>query len=574
MLLKERPINHTVYQSLSHYPQWLASILSRRFDDANKAHDALTASLSKLPSPFALPDMKQAAEIVVEAIIRNKFIQCIVDYDTDGISSGAVLYEGLRNLGANINVFVTNRHEDGYGFSAGACTKLLAFQHLPDVLITADLGSSDGLQIERLQKEARLRGHDIKVIVTDHHHISDTTPPKTADAFINPHRKDVAHDYHVPICGAVVAWNLVAAVNNIHKTNNLTHFDVKTLLDIGAVATVGDMVDLSHPVNRIIVKYGLSRMNNPETSRLAWNYLRSFLQTGADFDTETIGFQISPRINALSRMGDDGSTALQWLTADNEQTCLHAWSVMTATNEDRKAEQQICEELALEQASIQVNEGRFVIVCYVPEANHGVVGLAAGRIATTFGKPAIVLADAHAGGLTGSARSIPGFDIRSVIDEAQNRTGVLTKFGGHAAAAGLSMHQTDLERFHDVLDTIVVDFMNGVSPQPTLVHDGDLPGELLDLHGLNQLLSVAPFGQGFPSPTFKVQATVSSVRLMGGDKQHARFLLDIDGFQVTAVWFNFDYPVMDGDMYTFVVSVTDNIWNGKRSLQLMVQGIE
>jgi len=571
MKLIERPINILVHEHLmaQSMPSWKAALLARRLNNTAEADKLLEAALSKLTNPNQLPDMTKAVDLLAQAITQQKRIVCVVDYDTDGISSGAILQEGLSALGANVMVMVTNRHEDGYGFSAGACNKLLALTPLPDLLITADLGSSDGVQIERLQTESAACNHQIQVIVTDHHHISATTPPKTADAFINPHRTDVEHGYHHPICGAMVAWNLVAALRGFLKAE----YDARQLLDLAAIATVGDMVNLSDPINRAVVKQGLSLINRRQ--RPAWQLLAEQLSTEAPMREDTIGFQISPRINALSRMGDDGHTALKWLTTHDMRVAQQSWVIMNQNNDDRKDEQALCENLALEQAQQQVTANRFIIICHVPEASHGVVGLAAGRIAMTTGRPAIVFSDTDKGQLTGSARSILGYDIRDLLERTQTLTGLMSKYGGHAAAAGLTLNNhNDLTSFAEALNQLIeIDFA-GQHPEAQIYHDGELPIELLKPNGLRQLDSLSPFGQGFAQPSFVIQAPVNSSKTMGKNGQHLRLSLSVNNEALEAVWFNAPKIPRIGDNHRFVVTLGENHFRGKVTLQAMILACE
>ncbi len=563
----ERTINQDVQQHLKTkaIPDWIGALLARRVHSIKEADALINASLSSLSNPNDLPDMAQAIDLLTQAVNNNKHILCVVDYDTDGICSGAILQEGIRALGGKVEILVTNRHEDGYGFSLGACNKVLAMTPLPDLLITADLGSSDGIQVERLQAQCLAQNHSITVIITDHHHISATTPPKTADAFINPHRTDTSHNYDHPICGAMVAWNLVAALRSQLKPN----YDVRQLLDLAAIATVGDMVTLSNPINRAVVKYGLLLINRLQ--RPAWQLLVEQLGKDTIVREDTIGFQISPRINALSRMGDDGHTALTWLTTYDMHLAQQSWIIMNQNNDDRKDEQALCESLALEQAQAQLKNNQFIIVAYVPEANHGVVGLAAGRIAMNTGRPAIVFSNTDKGQLTGSARSILGYDIRDLLERTQTLTELISKYGGHVAAAGLTLNTyADLSPFIQAINQIAkIDFAQK-APEPTVYHDGELPIELTKLQGLAALNHISPFGQGFAQPCFMLVSPIHSARIMGKSGQHVKLSIEAHHTIIEAVWFNPTRMPNEGEIHRFIVSLGENNFRGKTSLQAMV----
>ncbi len=576
----ERPLNRAIFdyvQSVHQQPAYIADLLARRFADSAMVDQVLSAALSRLPHPEGLPEMVDAADIIYQAIIHQRQILCVVDYDADGICSGAVLQEGLSAMGAQVSVMVTNRHEDGYGFTKGACDKVLARSPLPDLVITADLGSSDGEFLAQLQQNCASLGHHLLLIVTDHHHISQTHPPTTADAFINPLRSDIAHDYPHPVCGAMVAWNLMVALRALWRQQQPDHpaaqFDVRQLLDLVAIATIGDMVNLSSPINRAVVKYGLQLI--AQAHRPAWQLLHDQLSINAQVREDVIGYQISPRINALSRMGDDGHTALTWLTTQDMRECQRNWAVMNQNNDDRKDEQALCEGLALEQAKQQVMQDRFMLICHVPQASHGVVGLAAGKITLTFGKPAIVFSDSRHGQLTGSARSIPGYDIRDMIERAQALTdGRIVKFGGHAAAAGLTLsHPDDLLILHQVMEVLVREDFAHIAPQPQLFYDGDLPLDLLQRDALARLLNTGPFGQGFAQPCYRLITKVIASQPMGKLGTHVRFLLQAEHHTLEAIWFNAKFVPSAGERCEFIVMMTENHFRGETRIQANVQAV-
>lgn len=553
----ERPLLNTVFDDGS----VLSNLAQRRPMQALNSF-----SLSEL-NPFDLPDMNVAVDILLHAKDQRSVVVCVVDYDADGICSGSILSEGLSRLGINVGVLITDRHEDGYGFSSGACDKLLSLEALPDVIITADLGSSDGIQIKRFQDEALKRGKQIPVIVTDHHHISKLTPPATADAFINPGRSDVFHVFDHPICGAAVAWLLIDALSR----STPSHLDPYTLLDLVAVATVGDMVSLANPVNRMLVREGFALIN--QAKRPVWRGLLDALNKN-EIREDDIAFQIVPRINALSRMGDDGQNALTWLTSEDQFACMAAYENMDINNEERKDEQSKCQSLALSQAKLQASAGLYVCVCYVPEFTHGVVGLAASHVVKETGLPAIVISVKDNGDLTGSARSIPGFDLRLAIERAQDETGLLTKFGGHAMAAGLSMKSvTDIAPFHAALNSIAAGMLNRAQPEPTFFHDGDLPEDVKCVDGVERLRSLSPFGQDYPAPAYLLKGLVTGVKLMGKEFQHAKLTLS-DG--VGVMWFNHNGQANDVATRIIDVVVTPSIneWNGKKSVQFIAQAVK
>lgn len=562
--------NNSVSDSLTAYPypDFVKNVIASRLDSAKEVLEGVL-SANEIPDALEedLPDIKIASSIVRKAIENKKNILCVVDYDADGICSGSILKEGLLALDADVQIFVTNRYEDGYGFSKGVVEKIIEkpLTEWPDLIITADLGSSDGAQIKAIQKEYASFGKKLEFIVTDHHHISETTPPSTADAFVNYTRKDVFHCFDNLVCGAGVAWFLVRAV----AKSMYSFYDAFDLIDLVAVATVGDMVSLKDPINRAFVKQGLVMMNN-NPDRLAWQLILEE-NKGNRIDEGTLGFKIVPKINALSRMGDDESTALTWLTSKDPYTAKAAYINMSINNEERKEEQVNCQNLALEQAMVQQKEGVFICVCYTPEYSHGVVGLAASHVVKHTGLPAIVFSKTEKGFITGSCRSIPGFDIRDALAKTQDDCGLLAKFGGHTMAAGLSLDsEDDILLFSETINNIAKSVFDNQQPEPMYYYDGELSNELQTTVAYKQLNFLAPYGQLFERPLFHYEGIVSETSLMGADNQHGKFKMD-NGFEF--VWFNHNDEINDliGKKIETVSTLSLNSFRGKEKIQNLLE---
>jgi single-stranded-DNA-specific exonuclease len=247
---------------------------------------------------------------------------------------------------------------------------------------------------------------------------------------------------------------------------------------------------------------------------------------------------------------------------------------MSQNNEERKEEQALCESLALQQAEQQIQQQRFILVAYVPEASHGVVGLAAGRLAQRFGRPAIVFSHCDKGQLTGSARSIPGYDIRALLEQVQQATDAIRKYGGHAAAAGLSIAPENLAQLTAALETQIRADFNEQAPEPCLHHDGHLPTELCSLEGVQQLKQLSPFGQGLPAPSFMLDTLVLNHSSMGKTGQHKRLTLQtLTNSTLEAVWFNANQSLTLNSQqgYRCVLHLSINHFRGQAKLQAMIQ---
>jgi single-stranded-DNA-specific exonuclease len=423
----------------------VSDVVARVLSGRSLAPDAdlkafLEARLSSLDSPDTLADIERAAKRIARAIMGGETIAQCVDYDSDGTSSGATIWRAIVEIFGHprekLLSFVGHRLEEGYGLTEPVANRILAARPRPTLLITADQGSSDEVQI------ARLRAAGIVTVVSDHHSLPIAGPPASAYAVINPQRADCAYPDDA-IAGGMVAWLLMCVVRReliaagwlpTSSTNPLVE-----LLDGVAIATTADCVHMASLNNRAVVRAGLSLMNT--RTRACWAGMKPLLKTEV-FRAETIAFGIAPRIHARSRLADS-MLGLEFLLADDVREAARLAHVLDEHNQARKLIEREMLEMAIAEAESRVASGRSGLSLLLADGHAGVVGLSSSRIVERFGRPTFVFAPVanDATLITGSGRSIDEVHLRNALQWMADRRPHLfespgTKMGGHRAAAG------------------------------------------------------------------------------------------------------------------------------------------
>ena len=562
MKIKQREINQAVYNDCltQGYSEPIARILAGRLTTFDKR--ILTMRNDSILPGITMADCPKAAERIVKAIKDQENIGVFTDYDVDGCTAMAVLYRSLKCIFGvqkeRLKPIYGNRKNDGYGITEKIVDKILS-QDI-DVLITADAGSSDQDRIARLSEAG------IDVIVTDHHLFPVEGLPSSAFAVINPQREDCPYDTR--IAGVGVAWLLMTAVSQVLECSPEQKKELFQLLDFVALGTVADMVGLDSPINRVIVHRGLEFMNTH--SRDCW---RQFLN-GQILDTGFLGFQAGPRINAVSRMTGVPSAAMAFLTSEDPAQVEKYFKKMDQCNDIRKGLEQKMFGLALSQC----DENAPCAIAFHESFDPGVQGIVASKLSKKTGKPAIMLAPVQGNPdlIVGSGRAGQFLHLRDAFQAVEDRNpGFFVKFGGHAAAAGLSIYKDDLDRFKEEFAKAVEDQLDGVDTTPYILVDGSLRDNL-SLEAHKKISRLAPFGQGFPAPEFCDTMTVSGPRMIGKNPVHLK--MELNGIE--AVMFNAienpeqPVPVRDGEKIKAVYHTSCNAFGGNESLQLMVQHIE
>ena len=508
-----------------------------------------------------LRGIDEMAKKLVAAIVNGEKIVVAADYDCDGATACSVAVSGLRSLGADIDFVVPNRFVHGYGLTPSVVEVIAELK--PRHILTVDNGIASHAGVDA----ANALG--INVLVTDHHLPASGLPLPKAAAIVNPNQD------HCPfpsknLAGVGVMFYVVAATRaELKRQGHLyQEFDVSSLLDLVALGTVADVVRLDDN-NRWLVNQGLIRIRQglvrPGISAL-------FAIANKDPERATaqdFGFGLGPRINAAGRL-DDMSIGIRCLLAETHAEALHLAYELDRLNKERKNIENDMKEVAWETIDLEHQRDNFTRVVYAPNFHEGVVGIVAGRIKEQEHTPVVVFAPATEEGLIkGSGRSIPGVHLRDALDVVHKRNpGLLVKFGGHAMAAGVTMHEESYPLFVTEFEKSVREFQDGKRIQKVLEVDGPLPvGELHE--GTADAILAQVWGQGFEEPTWVGEFDVLESRLIGAEKGHLKMMIGAEGFVWEALQFFCDELPKSGRV-RLAYRLSINEFRGERNIQVMV----
>ena len=497
----------------------------------------LNGTIADLYDGMLMKDMDKAVAVLGEKIKENAKIRIIGDYDIDGIQSTYILLEGFRMLGADVDSDIPDRMKDGYGLNRNLIDRALEAD--VDTIITCDNG------IAAAEEIAYAKSMGMTVVVTDHHEVPYTEIGgerryilPEADAVVDPKQEDCAYPFK-GLCGAAVAYKLVEA---LMEAMGKDAEDADYLMENVAIATIGDVMDLVDE-NRIFVKQGLDMLKR--TENLGLKALMGC--TGVNVDKLSpyhIGFVIGPCMNASGRL-DTAKRALELLEAKKVAEADLLAGDLKALNDSRKD----MTAQAVEEAFIQVENSELknadVLVVYLPECHESLAGIVAGRIREKYYRPVFVLTKG-AEGLKGSGRSIETWHMYEGLNRVKH---LLSKFGGHKMAAGLSMPEENLEQFRKEINE-----KSGITPEDLnekIAIDMQLPFECVNEKFIGELAVLEPFGKGNARPVFaERQVQVESARILGKNKNVLKLQVkDLHGTRMDAMYF--------GDVNTFVEYVRE-----------------
>lgn len=549
-----------------------AQVLAQRAAEAGVTPAMLLGEgLSALDHPAGLPQVDRAAARILRALRDGEVIGLATDHDVDGVTAHALLYRALVDCfghpPARVQHYIGLRLMEGYGLSDSLCDRILAAAPRPTLIITADMGSSDGPRI------ARLAAVGIDVIVTDHHGLPGEGAPAEAHACVTPLAANSAYP-DACIAGVMVAWLLMCHTRRALLDAGLRSADaagLTALLDYVALGTVADCVSLARSVNnRRVLKEGLKRI--AAGTRPCWQaFAATRREAAAPWTAADLAYGLAPRINATGRL-DDAMTAVRFLLADEPREAMALAAELERMNQARKGIEGELQRSAMQQARRRLQEGGSGLALYFPDGHAGVHGIVASRLVEAFGRPTVCCSPVRdqPGLITGSCRSLDGFDIGAALREIDARSpGLMHRFGGHAGAAGLTLAEADFERFAAAFDAVVDAQLGSAALGPKWVIDGELDPAAVDLSLVDGLASLEPFGREFEAPTFMASFVVSDAIAMGQDGSHWRLQLQ-PGLE--GVWFNAgrECPVELDRPVTLLFRPEANWWQGRRRLQLVV----
>ena len=536
----------------------------------------LELGLNQLIPPEKLAGIEDAVEILVEAISADASILIVGDFDADGATSCALGVLALRAMGArHVAYIVPNRFEFGYGLTPEIVK--LAAPAQPDLIITVDNGISSHEGIE----EAASCG--ISVLVTDHHLPGKELPP--ADAIVNPNRPDDTFPSKALAGVGVIFYLMIALRSGLRDLGWFERMKIDPpnlaeYLDLVAVGTVADLVPLDHN-NRILVAHGLKRITGGK-SRPGINALLKV--AGRDITrtvSSDLGFVVAPRLNAAGRL-DDISTGIECLlseTPSQAKALAKQLDELNRTRREVEAGMQARAQEAVAKLDLENDDDRARGYCLFDKHwHHGVVGLVASRIKESTHRPVLALAPAGEEMIKGSARSIHGLHIRDLLETIATREeGLIDKFGGHAMAAGLSLKRSKLDQFTKIYEREIEAALSTMDLDESILTDGELGVDEINLQLSEMLRSGGPWGMGFPEPLFHGRFRVTESRVVG--EKHLKMTLSPEGSgkTVSGICFN---QVSPGDqppqlnLIRAIYRLDTSQFRGRQTLQLIIQSVE
>jgi single-stranded-DNA-specific exonuclease len=521
--------------------------------------------LDALLPPAALTHADSAALLLADALEAGARLLIVADYDCDGATACAVGLRALRQMslgrGAQVDYLVPDRFTLGYGLSPAIVD--IAATHKPDLIITVDNG------IASLEGVARARELGISTLITDHHLPGEQLPE--ADCIVNPNQPGCAFPSK-HLAGVGVMFYVMLALRAELRARgwfadapepNLAH-----LLDLVALGTVADVVPLDRN-NRILVSQGLKRMRAGQLSPGIQALLAAAGCAHARLAAFDLGFILGPRLNAAGRLADM-RIGIECLMADDPGRALHYAQQLDALNRERREiESGMRDQAFAELERLDPQEIPPGMALFDPAWHQGVVGILAARVKDEFHRPVFAFARGESGEIKGSGRSIHGLHLRDALDLMSKRApGLLLRFGGHAAAAGVSLREADFPRFLDLFAKIARECMDPMALEQTLETDGPLEASCFNLETAS-LLEQEVWGQGFPAPLFVDDFTVVEEKLL--KEKHLKFRLNKNGRSIDGIEFNADTRIPSAPRIHIAYRLGVNEYRGVQTPQLRIE---
>lgn len=542
----------------------LANLLvQRNITSSQAARTFLRPNLNQLHDPFLMKDMDLAVDRLIRALDSGEKILIYGDYDVDGTTAVSLVFSFLSKFqGANLDYYIPDRYSEGYGISYKGIE--YAYKNSFSLIVALDCG------IKAIEKVEYGASKGVDFIICDHHLPDETLP--TACAVLDPKRSDCTYPFK-ELSGCGVGFKLMQALA-IRK--GVPEESLFSLLDFVAVSIAADLVPIVGE-NRVLAYEGLKRLNSNPSKGLLSIIKLSGLEKH-DIKIDDIVFKIGPRINAAGRM-ESGRTAVDLLTTGSDVKAKEIGETINSHNDERKFEDRRITQEAIEMASNMKNfEDLKATVLYNPDWHKGVLGIVASRLVENFYKPAIVLCKSN-NLITGSARSIPGFDLYEAIEHCSH---LLENFGGHMYAAGLTIKEENFNSFKERFENFVAERITPEDLIPVINVDSFLDFKQITPRFLNILKQFHPFGPGNPSPIFITEKVYDNGngRKVGADSGHLKLeLIQEDHFHrhLSAIAFNrsehFDH-LKEGNPVNVCYSVAENYYRGIANIQLRVIDIK
>lgn len=553
ILEDDKALTKQVYQALNIHPLLCKILVQRGIDNYQKAKSFFRPTLDELHDPFLMKGMHHAVTRILSAIEKKEKILIYGDYDVDGTTSVACMYLFIKKIALenDIDFYIPNRYREGYGISRQGVD--YAIQEKFSLVIALDCGikSKELIQYARENK--------VEFIVCDHHLPDDCLPP--AVAILNPKQKDCSYPFK-ELCGCGVGFKLISA---LAKTLYIPFDEIMIYLDLVATAIAADIVSITGE-NRILAWYGLKQVN--EAPSIGIKALMQVSNTQGKIKINNLVFMIAPRVNAAGRMDDARKAVQMFISPTIEEATTYA-KQLHADNDERKETDTTITEEALQIIANQPDfENKKSIVVFDPNWHKGVVGIVASRLIERHYKPTVVLTKSGEM-LSGSARSVAGFDLYEAIHACRM---YLTAYGGHFAAAGLSLNPENLLAFKDAFETAVANAITEAQQVPEIVIDAVLPFDAAQLSFLRIIEQMEPFGPDNLRPVFITRNTMDTGNSKIVKEHHLQLFLRDDTTTLKGIYFKGAalLPLVKSGPVDIVYTLDLNDYNGLSSVQLKV----
>jgi len=557
--LQQEELYNTLKQSHS-------EILAHIYSNRNLTAQDLDLS-QKLVHFKSLKNATKAAAILFNFIQANKKICIVSDYDADGATACSIGLLGLQMFNANVSYIVPNRFVHGYGLTPTVIEEAID-KIKPDLLVTVDNGISSVEGVDYANSK------NIPVLITDHHLVGEVLP--NALCIVNPNLPDCTFESK-NLAGCGVIFYILCALRQhyidcgIYNTKNAPN--VFSLLDLVAIGTIADVVPLDIN-NRIMISLGLKYIQNNKTRPGILALIETCKKQHHTLNSSDISFYVAPQINAAGRL-EDMSIGIQCLTTNNNEDAkllakrLHKINIERKSIENKMKEIALCNQTNTEnQNTIQNNT--HVKTYYHPSYHEGVVGILASRLKDLHYLPTIVFADSKDETLLkGSGRSIQQIHLRDALDYVYKKSNnIIVKFGGHSAAAGLTIYKNKLQEFSSLFNEAVKYYANNKDLNNIKIIDLELPQEYITIENA-KIITSQIWGQGLPPPIFKGKFKILSQHILSGS--HLKVRLEIEQKEIEGIWF-FKKTPLDQEQQELVYSLSINEFNGTQKIQLLIEG--
>ncbi|MDV7757110.1 single-stranded-DNA-specific exonuclease RecJ [Liquorilactobacillus mali] len=525
-------------------------LLKRGISTPEAAAEFLNPNENSIYDPYLLHDMDKAVERIQAAVMDNQKITIYGDYDADGLTSTAVLYEALEQIGANVGYYIPDRFTDGYGPNMEVYKKLV--DDGTELIVTVDNG------VGGYDEVAYAQSHGVDVVITDHHELPDKLPE--AVAIVHPRHPDKKYP-----------WPNLAGVGVAFKVASALLEDIpQELLDLVAIGTVADLMPLLDE-NRALVKFGIMALRNTQRPGLLALLANAKINID-DINEETIGFALAPRLNSLGRI-QNGSTGVELLTTLDEDKAKQIANKVESLNTERKElvatiSKQAFKKLAEDETEHLVN------VVAGKDWHEGVLGIVASHLVEETGKPSLVLSITDDGNIAkGSGRSVEAFQL---FDAINGHRDLLTSFGGHHMACGLSLEESKIGELQAVLDNEAIKQQLDLTKKAQLEIEQTIEADEVSLDLIEELKRLAPFGVDNPKPIFSfTNYNVQSSLLMGQEKNHFKVSIRGKRAPIDVIAFSIgthgQQLVDNAENIEFVGELATNVWKGQTKIQIMIK---